>query len=75
MTNKIRKLIDIINMKFKFKKSKPVTRTCSVTGIVAPETEFYSKQTHLKAVDNIRRNNDVTKKQLQHMFKQINTLN
>jgi len=62
-------------MKLKFKRSKPLTQTCSVTGIVAPQTEFYSKQTHLKAVDNIRRNNNVTKKQLQHMFKQLNALN
>ena len=75
MTNKIRKLIDIIYMKLKFKRSKPLTKTCSVTGIVAPQTEFYSRQTHLKAVDNIRRNNNVTKKQLQHMFKQLNALN
>lgn len=59
-------------MKFKFKKSKPLTRTCTVTGIVANQDDFYPKQTHLKAVDNIRRNTSVTKQQLKHMFSQIN---
>lgn len=61
-------------MKFKFKKSKPLTRTCTVTGIVAPLDEFYPKQTHLRAVDNIRRNTSVTKEQLKYMFRQINNL-
>ena len=63
-------------MKFKFKKSKtkPLTRTCTVTGIVAPVDEFYPKQTHLRAVDNIRRNTSVTKEQLKYMFRQINNL-
>ena len=72
MTNKIRKLIDNIYMKFKIKKSKPLTRTCTVTGIVANQDDFYPKQTHLKAVDNLRRNAGVSKKQLKHMFSQIN---
>jgi len=63
-------------MKFKFKKlkTKPLTRTCTVTGIVASEDDFYAKQTHLKAVDNIRRNTSVTKEQLKYMFRQINNL-
>ena len=61
-------------MKFKFKKPKPLTRTCTVTGIVANQDDFYPKQTHLKAVDNVRRNTNVTKEQLKHMFRQINNL-
>jgi hypothetical protein len=36
------------------------------------EKNFYSNQTHVKAVDNIRRNTDVTKDQLTRMFNQIN---
>jgi hypothetical protein len=36
------------------------------------EKNFYSNQTHIKAVDNIRRNTDVTKEQLTRMFNQIN---
>jgi len=36
------------------------------------EKNFYSNQTHVKAVDNIRRNTDVTKEQLTRMFNQIN---
>ena len=36
------------------------------------EKNFYSNQTHVKAVDNIRRNTDVTKDQLTRMFNQLN---
>jgi len=61
-------------MKFKLKKPKPLTRTCTVTGIVANQDDFYPKQTHLKAVDNVRRNTSVTKEQLKYMFRQINNL-
>ena len=47
-------------------------RICTVTGIKTSEKNFYSNQTHTKAVDNIRRNTDVTKDQLTKMFNQIN---
>ena len=47
-------------------------KTCSVTGVTTSEKNFYSNQTHIKAVDNIRRNTDVTKEQLTRMFNQIN---
>ena len=33
---------------------------------------FYTKQNHVKAVDNIRRMTGATKEQLTRMFKQIN---
>ena len=47
-------------------------RTCDVTGMKTDANNFYSKQNHVKAVDNIRRNTDVTKEQLTRMFNQIN---
>ena len=47
-------------------------KVCSVTGIKTNETNFYTNQTHVKAVDNIRRNTDVTKEQLTRMFNQVN---
>ena len=47
-------------------------RTCNVTGITTSERNFYGNQTHVKAVDNIRRTTGTTKKQLQHMFNQLN---
>jgi len=47
-------------------------RTCDVTGIKTSADNFYKNQSHLKAVDNIRRNTNVTKKQLKRMFNQIN---
>ena len=47
-------------------------RTCSVTGMETSTKNFYSNQSHVKAVDNIRRTTGTTKKQLQHMFNQLN---
>ena len=48
------------------------SRVCDVTGLKTSEKNFYKNQSHLKAVDNIRRNTDVTKEQLTRMFNQIN---
>ena len=48
------------------------SKVCDVTGIKTSEKNFYTNQSHLKAVDNIRRNTNVTKEQLQRMFNQIN---
>ena len=45
---------------------------CTVTGIKTSAANFYTNQTHVKAVDNIRRNTDVTKEQLTRMFNQVN---
>ena len=46
-------------------------KTCDVTGIKTKASNFYKNQSHLKAVDNIRRNTNVTKEQLKRMFNQI----
>ena len=48
------------------------SRICTVTGIKTSEKNFYANQNHVKAVDNIRRNTDVTKEQLTRMFNQLN---
>ena len=48
-------------------------RTCVVTGLKTDSSNFYRNQNHVKAVDNIRRNTGVTKKQLMRMFNQLNT--
>ena len=48
------------------------SKICTVTGIKTSEKNFYTDQNHVKAVDNIRRNTDVTKDQLTRMFNQIN---
>ncbi len=48
------------------------TKVCSVTGMKTSEKNFYTNQNHVKAVDNIRRNTNVTKDQLTRMFNQIN---
>ena len=49
------------------------TRTCSVTGLKTSVNNFYSNQTHVKAVDNLRRTTGANKMQLQRMFSQLNT--
>ena len=47
-------------------------KVCDVTGLKTSEKNFYTNQSHLKAVDNVRRNTNVTKDQLTRMFNQIN---
>jgi len=53
----------------------PRTRkmTCDVTGVTTSENNFYAKQTHVKAVDNLRRVTGANKDQLKRMFNQIAT--
>jgi hypothetical protein len=48
------------------------SKVCDVTGIKTSEKNFYTNQSHLKAIDNIRRNTSATKEQLTKMFNQIN---
>ncbi len=48
------------------------SKVCDVTGIKTSEKYFYTNQSHLKAIDNIRRNTSATKEQLTKMFNQIN---
>ena len=52
--------------------AKPKSRVCDVTGIKTSEKNFYNNQSHVKAVDNIRRTTSATKEQLQRMFNQLN---
>ena len=52
--------------------ARPKSKICTVTGMKTSERNFYTNQNHVKAVDNIRRNTDVTKEQLTRMFNQIN---
>jgi len=48
-------------------------RTCDVTGITTSERNFYNNQSHVKAVDNMRRLTGANKQQLKRMFNQIAT--
>ena len=48
-------------------------RTCDVTGMNTSVNNFYSNQSHVKAVDNLRRLTGATKIQLSRMFNQLNT--
>ena len=47
-------------------------KICDVTGMQTSVNNFYTNQSHVKAVDNIRRTTSATKEQLQHMFNKIN---
>lgn len=51
---------------------KQETRECSVTGMNTSVENFYTNQTHVKAVDNLRRATGANKKQLSRMFNQLN---
>jgi hypothetical protein len=48
-------------------------RTCDVTGVTTSINNFYSNQSHVKAVDNLRRGSGATKNQMSRMFNQLNT--
>ena len=48
------------------------SRVCDVTGMKTSEKNFYKNQSHVKAVDNIRRSTSATKDQLTRMFNQLN---
>ena len=51
---------------------KNQTKICAVTGLETSVDNFYANQTHVKAIDNMRRNTNATKDQMQRMFNQIN---
>ena len=48
-------------------------RTCVVSGIYTSVNNFYTNQSHVKAVDNLRRTTGATKAQMSRMFNQLNT--
>ena len=48
-------------------------RTCDVTGVTTSEKNFYTNQSHTKAVDNLRRSTGATKNQMRRMFNQLTT--
>ena len=48
-------------------------RTCDVTGMNTGVNNFYTNQSHVKAVDNMRRLTGATKPQLTRMFNQLAT--
>ena len=49
------------------------TRVCDVTGMRTSVNNFYTNQSHVKAVDNLRRLTGATKAQMSRMFNQLNT--
>ena len=48
-------------------------RTCDVTGMTTSVNNFYTNQSHVTAVDNLRRLTGATKSQMSRMFNQIAT--
>ena len=49
------------------------TKVCDVTGVRTSVNNFYSNQSHVKAVDNMRRATGANKQQLRRMFNQLST--
>ena len=49
------------------------TIVCDVTGVRTSVNNFYSNQSHVKAVDNMRRATGANKQQLRRMFNQLST--
>jgi len=49
-------------------------KVCSVTGINTSVNNFYANQSHVKAVDNLRRVSGASKQQISHMFNQLKTI-
>ena len=47
-------------------------RTCDVTGMTTSVNNFNTNQSHVKAVDNLRRVTGANKTQLTRMFNQLN---
>ena len=48
-------------------------RTCDVTGVTTSTGNFYSNQSHVKAVDNLRRTTGASKPQMRRMFNTLNS--
>ena len=46
-------------------------KVCSVSGVKTSENNFYKGHSHVKAVDNLRRNSGATKEQIMRMFNQM----
>lgn len=46
-------------------------KVCNVTGIKTSENNFYNNQNHVKAVDNLRRNNGVPLDALRRTFNNL----
>lgn len=55
----------------KMRLTRKNSRVCDVTGIRTANDNFYTNQSHVKAVDNFRRSTGATKGQLRNMFNQI----
>ena len=47
-------------------------KICDVTGMQTSVNNFYTNQSHVKAVDNLRRLTGATKSQMTRMFNQLN---
>ena len=53
---------------------RTMKKTCDVSGITTSSKNFYSNQSHIKPIDNLRRSTGATKEQMRRMFNQLNTV-
>ena len=54
--------------------ARTMKKTCDVSGITTSSKNFYSNQSHIKPVDNLRRSTGATKEQMRRMFNQLSTI-
>lgn len=66
-------MLNLINFFMNKKRTPTQKKVCDVTGIKTSVENFYNNQSHVKAVDNLRRATGANKKQLKRMFNQLNS--
>ena len=52
--------------------ARPKTKVCDVTGLKTSERNFYKNQSHVKAVDNIRRTTGASVERVRELVTLIN---
>ena len=66
-------IIKMLNLiKSIMSRKTTITKICDVTGVKTSVDNFYTNQSHVKAVDNLRRVTGANKTQLKRMFNQLN---
>lgn len=66
-------MLNLINFFMNKKRMPTQKKVCDVTGIKTSVENFYNNQSHVKAVDNLRRATGANKTQLKRMFNQLNS--
>ena len=66
-------MLNLINFFMNKKRTPTQKKVCDVSGIKTNVENFYKNQSHVKAIDNLRRATGANKNQLKRMFNQLNS--